>query len=202
MPSTLTNFSRTLSWGDFGTPVVRAAPPPGSNSEGAHTWVIAEVDSLGLDKVSGGFRLKDSIVVTIELVPAKTWVATFVFTSPQAFQDSLLAHEQGHYNIGALHGLDLFLALTQLKANTYPNSAKAQADLNAAQQKVNLKAQPLQDRYDTDTNGGLNAAQQALWNGYISKAMTNNGTSGTSPGQPGSSYVSLLDVLAQAGINV
>lgn len=203
MPSSMRNLSRTLTWNDFPR-VQRPVPSPGQFVEAAETAADIVPAGFGLESApgGGGVRIRDSITVTIEFRRHQSWVANWVFTRPPSFQTALLAHEQGHYNIAALFGRDFFLALMRLKANTYPDAAGAQADLNAAQTDIAAKAQPAQDRYDVDTQNGTNATQQARWNGFINAAFTQpaNPLEQAADGTP--IKITLLKVLAQAGINL
>jgi len=159
---------------------------------------------LGLETIpgGGGARLRDSVVVTVEFRRHESWVANWVFTQPQSFQDDLLAHEQGHYNIAALFGRDFFLALMRLKANSYSGASGVQTDLNRLQQDIVAKAQPAQDRYDDDTHNGYDAAQQARWNGFINAAFTRSASPPQQAPDGTPIKVTLLSVLAQSGINL
>ncbi|HEY9141160.1 MAG TPA: hypothetical protein VIN93_09725 [Bryobacteraceae bacterium] len=102
----------------------------------------------------------------------------------------------------ALLGRDFFLSLMRLKATTYANTGAVQADLTAASTATASKAQALQDRYDTDTQNGTNATQQARWLGFITTAFTMP----VSPPQTAADGVSvkvpILAVLAQNGIAI
>ncbi len=202
MPSTLANLLKTLTWNDF-PHQRRPEPGPGQTIHGAQIGVDIAPSGFGLDPVpGGGFRIRDSIRVSIEYRRHLSWVADWVFTRPQSYQDALLAHEQGHYNLVALLGRDFFLALMRLKANTYPNAGAAQADLNAASTSIAAKAQDLQDRYDTDTVNGTNASQQARWLGFINTAFTMpvNPPQSAADGTP--IKIPILTVLSQNGITI
>lgn len=187
MASSLKNLHRTLTWKDF-TPKDLPAPQAGQTSfEAAQTGASVSTTGLALEKASGGFRIRDSIVVTIVLNASQTWVAKWMLNNPQSQLDALLVHEQGHYDITALSGRDLYNALTALVGKTYSSAGAAQADINAAQGPLASSAQPISDRYDTDTTNGKDATKQGQWNGYIQTAF----------GQSGSTF---LSVLAAAGI--
>jgi hypothetical protein len=198
MPSQLVNLHRQLT---FGTPplwngdfqlVNFPVPDPGQEVETAQTaahWGTAGLWVDPMDKTGKTWKLKDSIVVTITLYPKpKCWVANWVFTKKdQAYRDDLLKHEQGHYDITALLGRDVYNALIALIPNTYASGqgeAAAAAEIN----KIKNVGQPMSDLYDAQTKNGTDAAQQAAWNGYISTAFAGSG--------------SFLSVLAQNGITV
>ena len=149
MPSRLTNLSKTLTWNDFPR-ANRPEPPPNGTAHGAQIGVEIVNQGLALEHpAGGGVQIHDSIHVDIRYRRDQSWVANWVFNRPQSYQDGLLAHEQGHYNLVALLGRDFFLSLMRLKATAYPNAGAAQADLTAASAATAGKAQALQDRYDT-----------------------------------------------------
>ena len=199
MPSRLTNLSKTLTWNDF-PHARRPEPGPNATVHGAQIGVEIVNQGLGLEHpAGGGVLIRDSIHVDIRYRREQSWVATWVFNRPQSYQDGLLAHEQGHYNLVALLGRDFFLSLMLLKANTYPDASAAQADLTAAAATAS-KGQALQDRYDAATQNGTNATQQARWLGFINTAFTMP----VSPPQTAADgvpiKVPILAVLAQNGI--
>lgn len=172
MPSRLTNLLKTLTWNDF-PHVNRPQPAPNETIHGAQIGVEIVNQGLGIEHAaSGGVRIRDSIHVDIRYRRDQSWVANWVFNRPQSYQNGLLAHEQGHYDLVALLGRDFFLSLMRLKANTYPNVGAIQADLTAASTATASKGQALQDRYDADTQKGTNATQQARWLGFINRAFT------------------------------
>jgi hypothetical protein len=198
MPSQLVNLQRQLtfgtapSWsGDF---QLVNFPVPGDGDEvdtaqtGA-TWSSSGLWLDPLDKAGKTWKMKDSIVVTISLAPKpKCWVANWVFTKKdQAYQDNLLKHEQGHYDIVALLGRDVYNALIALIPNTYA-SGKGEAAAAAEIKKVQQVTQPTTDLYDAQTKHGTDAAQQAAWNGYISTAFAGSDT--------------FMNVLSQNGVTV
>ena len=201
MASTLRNLFRTLTWHDFAR-VDRTPPGPGEFVHGAQAGVDIVPSGFALDHVPGGLRIRDSIVVAVTFNSRQSWVANWVFTRPAAFQDGLLAHEQGHYNLLALLARDFFLGLMQLKANTYPDARAAQADLTAVSDRTAAKGQDLQDRYDADTVNGSDAAQQARWLGFIQTAMTTpvNPPQTAADGTP--IKCPILSVLSQNGITI
>jgi hypothetical protein len=124
MPSKLHNLFRTLAWSDFPR-ANKPAPGPGEFVHGAQCKTDIVPSGFALDKVGSLYRIRDSIDVKIEYRRNESWVANWVFKESKSFQDDLLNHEQGHYNIAALFGRDFFLALMRLKPKTYANAAAA-----------------------------------------------------------------------------
>jgi hypothetical protein len=192
MPSSLNGLRNTLAWRNF-TPKDVPAPDPADPAtlvEGAHTEAKFQATfHFAWDDKTKGYKVQDNIVVTIQLVAGSTWVAKWVPKQPQAVQTGLLKHEQGHYDIVALMGRDLYNAIVKLEANSYPDAASVQAAVDSAHQAVDPYVQPIQDRYDLDTGNGQNADPQTTWNGYISTAF----------GQNSSTF---LELLGNAGIQI
>jgi hypothetical protein len=201
MPSRLHNLFRTLTWDDF-TSVDRAPPGPNDTAEAAEIPVNINVSGLGVAGVPGtrSVTLADTLQVRVEL--GRCTVSSWVFDRDQAFQDNLLRHEQGHYDITALIARDWFLAMMRLKANRYDGAGALQQDINNLDTQIRAKGQPVTDVYDTDTQRGADATQQARWNGFISSAFNTPATPAQTAADGTSIKVTLLSVLAQAGIRV
>ena len=204
MPSQLHNLRRTLTWGDF-TRRQAAAPGPGQTVSGAET-VTSYGLSLRTEVVPGAkpvrFRIKDDVSVTITLQKQQSWVASWVLQRPAAEQARLLEHEQGHYDLVALLARDMFIDLMQLKANSYATNNAATTDATKVRQRYDVKMGPLQRRYDTDTNHGLNPTAQARWNGFVQSAFTQARNPPVSAPDGTPYKARLLDVLQAAGVSV
>jgi hypothetical protein len=114
--------------------------------------------------------------MSVEFDPA-SWVASFVFTWPQASQDALLGHEQTHYLIAALSGRDFFNDLMAVYRRDYATSADVVADVRNVQGKyTHALIQGIQDKYDLDTHHDPvgNVMAQTIWNGVVSRCQTLN----------------------------
>jgi predicted secreted Zn-dependent protease len=81
----------------------------------------------------------------------------------------LLAHEQGHYNIGILVGRAMARELEQLSsANPHTLAAAATKVFDLHR----LTRMPVvQDDYDTTTQHSQNTTEQAHWNGWIAAGL-------------------------------
>lgn len=198
MASSLTGRVKKLTWADFGTPVPKPAPTPGGFAIGAHTETAAPVN-YGWASKGGVVSLADNVTVAIQFVASKSWVADWVFKEPKQFQDDLLKHEQGHYDITALMARDLFIDIMQLKAKTFA-SKKALDDAIQALG-VTYNPQPVHKKYDAagETNHSANDAQQKVWDGLIQKAWTTARTPAMSAPDGTPYKLRLLDVLKTAG---
>jgi len=192
MASRLVNRVYRVQWSDF-----QRQPPPNA-TEDAHIETTAKLN-YGYSTGSYGARLADTVTVTIQLLGPKSWAKKQRIQSwPKQDRDDLLKHEQGHYDITALMGRDMFIDLMAIKSQTF-------SSLNALKTEVNkiggqYAPQVIQDKYDAkqETNHGRNATQQKMWNGYFQAAITRQ----RSPvvRAPGAVYkVRLVDILKKAG---
>jgi hypothetical protein len=203
--SRLVNLRRTLTWQDFGTPRPGSAPGPGQTATAAQTRARPR-RSVFAEPVPGlrppQFRLRDDVNITIELDPNQTFVMAWVFQQPVSFQNSLLHHEQGHYDLVALFCRDMFIDAMALKTQTFPN---AQAVLQAVQNIFNQYDRliaAVHAPYDNDTLRGGNSAQQSRWDGFIQTAFTQP-RSPAVQAPDGTPYKTpLLDVLRQGGVQI
>jgi Bacterial protein of unknown function (DUF922) len=203
MPSQLFNLKKQLQWADFGPPVNKPAPGPGQTANAALTRTNYTFN-VNVEHIPGTspprFRLKDDVRITIQFRRPPSWVASWVFQQPIQEQNRILHHEQGHYDFVALLVRDMFIDIMQLKQSVFNTQQAVLNAVNQIRQRYDPKIQPVQDRYDQDTNHGSNQNQQNRWDGFIQ-------TSFTQPRNPpmqapdGTLYkVSLLTVLQQSGI--
>jgi hypothetical protein len=205
MPSQLSNLKKQLQWSDFGPPANRPAPGPGQTATAALTHTDYTF-SMNAERIAGTnpprFRLKDDVTISIRFRRPPSWVANWVFQRSSQEQNRLLHHEQGHYDLVALLVRDMFIDIMQLKQNTY-NTARAVLDaVSQIQQRYSPKIQPVQARYDTDTNHGNTQTQQTSWDRFIQSAFT-QARNPPMQAPDGTSYkVPLLTVLQRAGITV
>lgn len=198
MGSTLTGRDKTLTWADFGTPVPKNPPGPGQTAVAAHTEVKYPI-TYGWSGGGKSYTLTDNVTVAIQLDKSKTWVASWVFSQGKQFQDDLLKHEQGHYDIAALLARDMFIEVMQLKSQTF--TSKADLDQAVAAIVNAHRSQKVHDKYDlvSETNHGLNATQQKAWDGYFSKAKTTQRSPAVQAPDGAFYKLRLLDVLQSAG---
>jgi hypothetical protein len=204
MSSKLNGLIRQLKWGDFGTPRSKPAPKPGGFAVGAFTNAVYDGPSWSIDPVAGTkpteFELKDDMTVTISL-KSTSWVADWVFKQPKPFQDGLLVHEQGHYDITALIARDMFIELMQLKRVRFKSVAEGKRAIDEiAQRHSSDVIKVINDKYDSvaETNHGTQATLQQRWNGYIQEAYTKERTPRVQAPDGTAYKVPFLDVLMGA----
>lgn len=165
---------RRLTFNDFVT-VQTQAPPPGTTREAAHTRVLKQLqpNTFNFERskfLKGGvFTLREDPNVLVVLESQRMFVESWVFQRPQQFQNDLLNHEQGHYEIGMLNAKDFFFALQSIQASSFA-SARAGTAAIANLQATLGSAQAIHDKYDADTGNGLNPTRQAAWDAALSAA--------------------------------
>ena len=197
MASQLIGLFKKLTWNDF--PQKQANPPgPGVFADAALTSVAVRLGGVNLSGDVGDLSLADTITVTISLGP-KSFKNSWLSKRTPMEQQTLLAHEEGHYDLGALIARDYFLQVMQLKGNSYADSAALQADLDPIAQATIARIQEVSDDYDTATKNGSDAAAQAKWFGYIKKAFTQPAIPAATTPDGTIIKVEILKVLGDAG---
>lgn len=205
MPSHLLHLKKQLRWNDFGTPRHGAPPAAGQVAPAAQTRTnyrrVVNFDPVPHARPPQ-LRLRDDVSIDIYLEGAKTWVMQWVFQRPQPFQDSLLHHEQGHYDLVALFCRDLFIEIMALKPRTFSNGNAALQAVNGLFRRYDRLIDGVHKPYDDDTHHGLVAAQQRRWDGFIHAAFTRlrNPPMHAPDGTP--YKVPLEEVLRQGGVTI
>ena len=129
MPSRLLNRVHRVQWRDF------HAQPPHNAAQDAHIVTNANLN-YGYSTGPNGAQLADSVTVTIQLLGQRSWAKKQLIRGrPQQAQNDLLRHEQGHYDITAMMGRNMFIDLMALKAQTFPTLGALQAAVNAVGQR-------------------------------------------------------------------
>ena len=183
---------RQLTWGDFTTRTM-AAPPPGTTVRAALTIVNRSIQPNtfhfrpAAHLKPPNFMMVEDPDVMVTLATTQMWVASWVFSRPTAFQNSLLKHEQGHYEISMLNAGDIFQALLTINGTAFASKAAGDAAISTMRATL-FNAQAIHDKYDTATGGGTNPTVQAAWD----TALLNARTTFTSP--------ALRTALATAGL--
>jgi len=205
MPSQLVNLNRTLAWSDFGPPRPGPDPASGVVATAAQTRATHS-HSMHAESVPGSrpatYRLSDSVTVTVLLQQRQMFVNEWVLRQPTAFQDAVLHHEQGHYDMVALFCRDMFIEIMALKTQTFRHG---QDPLTAVQQVLD-RFDPLiasvHSLYDTDTQHGRIVPKQARWDGFIQAAFTQPRTPPQNAPDGTPYKVTLLDCLRGGGVRI
>jgi hypothetical protein len=199
------NVTHQIAWKEFTTKKTDPTPAPGTVVPAAYTLPVISTSGFGLEGIPGSkppkAKLKDTIVVGVSL-GAASWVENWVFDLPQAKQDDLLNHEQGHFTIGALLARDFYYDLLNLRKKEYTSPAASTADFNSLKNARDAAFTAIVKKYDDDTKHGTVAAQQARWDGFFSSAA-NQPRSPAETAQDGTTLkIGLVDLLKTFGITV
>jgi hypothetical protein len=174
--SALEGHEETLTWADFRGSV------PASQTSGEAAYAEAKFDldyDYEWDDTRGaahGYRV-NHVQVTVSTDPAVMW------SVKSARTDALLKHEQGHYDIVALLGRDLYQELTGWDSTSPPKRFRRDTDLKDAVSRVlrgykRLAAQiagssSADGVYDTKTKHGQDSTVQDKWNQALAAARAN-----------------------------
>ncbi len=130
------------------------------------------------------FKMVQDPDVTIAFDP-NSWVENWVFTMGATFQVSLLSHEQGHYDISSMNAGDFFVELQDANSSAFASARAGIAKVQDTNRRLG-PVQPIHDKYDLDTNHGLNVGPQAAWKAALVDARAPDQT--------------LLSALGRAGL--
>lgn len=155
MPITILPHPTTLSWSDFST--VNAL----SNHEDAHIDPGYEIQNRPLRRINNLFMLAETFELRVH--PRARVLKTANQTA------DLLAHEQGHYDIGILAARALASDLASLSAKTPAALSRLANDAFTLHTRARLG--PIQHAYDNDTNHSQNTQEQQRWAQLIATAM-------------------------------
>jgi hypothetical protein len=144
---------RRLTWDDF------QGSPPTEGREGAKTfyslYTVWRCRGNAFEfRVMAGFR------------PRQSWVKRAVLDDPEQRQ-TVLAHEQTHFDIGELHARNM----RQVFAHLAGACRKTDADLGAIVDRLAEAEKVEQRRYDAETNHGLLAGPQAEWSQRVRRRL-------------------------------
>jgi len=157
MPISILPTPVSLSWSDFST--VNSL----SNHEDAHIDPGYEVQIRPLRRINNQFMLAETFELRVH--PRARVLKTANQTS------DLLAHEQGHYDIGILAARALAADLASLSAKTPSELSRLASDTFTLHTHTRLG--PIQHAYDHDTNHSQNTQEQQRWSQMIATALAN-----------------------------
>ena len=148
------NKNRPLSWDDF-----KAEPDRGSSHDAYTFWNI----TYNINGISfkGDTAKIDKFSVTLQLDEKFSW------TKPEKQTNSLLKHEQGHFDIGLICQREIIRQLSSavfLKAD-FQN--KIQTIFSSVLEKYHL----LGLKYDEETDHSKNQAAQDSWNIFFASEL-------------------------------
>ena len=172
--SALEGHEETLIWADFQGPA-----PSGAGGEAAYASARFDLNfDLEWDDSQGsahGYRL-DHVQVQVEVERSIMWSVKKDRTP------ALLAHEQGHYDIVALLGRDLYDQLTGWNSAKPPKRFRRETDLKDEANRALRRFRKLAAHiaggsqsvgvYDAKTNHGMNEKVQTQWTAALAAART------------------------------
>jgi len=176
--SFLEGHEETLIWPDF-----QATSPGGSTSEAAFASARFDMnfdyewdDSHG---AAHGYRI-EHVQVQVEVERSIMW------SVKSDRSDPLLKHEQGHYDIVALLGRDLYNELMNWNSGTKPKRFRKESDIKDEAKRVLRRYQKLAvelagssrtvGTYDKKTAHGTNAKAQEQWTAALTSARADRTT--------------------------
>jgi len=154
----LSGWPRDLTWDDF--PEV-SSDPDGIGEYAQISCEVTQPDQLSVQRQHGQL-LVVGLSVNISIVRDQCW-AVRGHKTPE-----LLSHEQGHYNITGLTGRDMGNEIMAARAGT---TDQLQTRITQIIQRTRERATALNERYDSETNHGINREAQQTWDDRISRSM-------------------------------
>ena len=156
----LRGWPRAISWRrDF--PNEREERPSDEDEDAQiHPEAILD-DDVSVCRTDGRFRL-GTFGVRLMIVAEDTWVVRSAKT------DALLAHEQGHFDIGGLDARQVMQDLSALRTDT---TEELQRLVSERIERSRTDAQAVSDRYDEETDHGRSADAQRRWETAIREAI-------------------------------
>jgi len=131
------------------------------DGEDAHTDINFTLSNRNFQHANGKYSLAADLTLTVSPIVR-------VLKGANKTAD-LLAHEQGHYNIGILVGRAMARELEKL-SSANPRTLAHEASTVFDRHRLTLMP-VVQHDYDTATNHSLDVSQQARWNGLITAGL-------------------------------
>jgi hypothetical protein len=216
LTSKLIGRKRQLDWdGDYkGTPDPKS-PFEALTKTGADVKVGGAIPGESSFEAAGSsFKLKDSVVVTVDVDRNKCWKKASVDNAPDNQRKLLLEHEQGHYDIAALIARDMFIEIMALKSRTFATRLDGSNELRSIINRHAVLASTVDALYDSSGETGHTAieflsfgpprkpAAQAKWEGYIRRAFTEERSPQVTAPDGATYKITLASVLRGAGHSV
>ena len=175
MPSSFSGLFRTLAWTDFPTRQ-GSAPSPGQAATAALTHASFNFTGPSVQPVAGSrpprFQVTDNLTMSATFNRNQSFVMSWVFSRPQQFQNDMLHHEQGHYNIAALVSRDFFVDVMLLKLQTFTTAQDGHATVQQIGTQSLDKIRNIHQLYDREVhpeqNSGVSRGPfQLSWDNFI-----------------------------------
>ena len=164
----LTGWPRQVLWSEFQEVATR---PSGENEDAQIDTQTLQPERVGVAREQGRFRL-GNFAVKVIVIRDNSWVVA------SQKSDTLLAHEQGHFDITGLVARDLVKALGALRVST---TDELQREVSRLFETYDAWAKSLSKQYDDETNNSRNAKIQAEWEARIRTSIQQGTSLGTAP---------------------
>lgn len=164
----LTGWPRQISWDEFKDVATR---PAGETEDGQIETQSLQPERVGVAREQGQFRL-GNFTVKLNVIRDNSWVVA------NQKSDTLLAHEQGHFDITGLVARDLVKALGALRVST---TDELQREVSRLFEAYDAWAKSLSKQYDDETNHGWNAKPQSDWESRIRTCIQQETSLGSPP---------------------
>lgn len=162
---TLAGWPRTLTWANFRE--VDSAPDGRTEAAQIHPEAVQPAE-VGVAREGGTVRLR-GYTVRVRIVRDDTWVVT------SQKSDTLLIHEQGHFDIVGLTARDMVADLAALRASSTAELQELVRDTIARAGALATRLDGIYDGTSSDgTAGGSNSAVQDRWNSHLRNCRENN----------------------------
>lgn len=165
----LTGWPKQISWSEFREVVTR---PSGETEDAQIDTRTLQPERVGVAREQGQFRL-GNFTVKLNVIRDNSWVVA------NQKSETLLVHEQGHFDITGLVARDLVKALGALRVST---TEELQREVTRLFEAYDAWAKSLSNQYDGETNHGRNAIIQAEWEARLRACMQHGTSLGALPG--------------------
>jgi hypothetical protein len=164
----LTGWLRQVSWSEFQEVATR---PAGETEDAQIDTQTLQPERVGIAREQGQFRL-GNFTVKLNVIRDNSWVVA------NQKSDTLLAHEQGHFDVTGSVARDLVKALGALRVST---TDELQREVSRLFEAYDAWAKSLSKQYDEETNHGRNAKSQSDWESRIRTCIQQGTSLGTPP---------------------
>ncbi len=201
----LGGFGYTLNWSDFSK---KEEKEPDKPVAAAYTYTTYSSYKYSYVPIKGSkpvqFQLSGNLFIKLTLNKEKSFVKSWIFQKTQQFQDDLLHHEQGHYNITSLVVRDFLEDVILLRYATFATAQDSISAVNQIEQQSLKKIQSINDLYDNEIHpeqisGQSRGPKQKEWDSYLNIAFNQNRTDGAKSSDGTPCKMRLVDVLSLNG---
>lgn len=156
----LIGFDARVTWSDF---MVRDSRPLGIIENASIDTIVNPPQYQASRAGRSSFRLND-VIIEIQVDRTRSWVIAGCQT------DSLLVHEQGHYDITAIATRELYNRVMNITAESL---ASLRRQVSVIGSEVQMLIQRSDESYDLNTNHGNVPSVQSRWTSMLQRIKAN-----------------------------